>query len=133
MIVVDASLVLDVLLNTTRAGAARGLLNDHDGTVCAPELLDVEVMQVLRRYVRSGDISAQRAAQARDMLKVLPVERVEHLPFVDRVWDLRENLTAYDAIYVALAEARQCPLATTDSKFQRTPGHTADIVTVREY
>lgn len=130
MIVVEACLVLDVLLNTARARAARVILYQHDGAICAPELLDAEVMQVLRRYVSSGEISTARAVQARTVLKELPIERVSHLPFLDRVWDLRDNMTAYDALYVALAEARQCPLATTDTKFERTPGHTADIVTI---
>ncbi|MFN2387539.1 MAG: type II toxin-antitoxin system VapC family toxin [Thermoanaerobaculia bacterium] len=96
-------------------------------TLHAPHLLDLEVAQVLRRYLGQGDLSEQRAAESlRDFLD-LSVARYPHEPFLPRIWQLRANLTAYDAAYVALAEALDAPLVTRDARLARAAGHEARI------
>lgn len=94
----------------------------------APHLLDVEVTQVLRRFERTGSLAATRAEEALDDLRALRVVRHPTLALLGRVWGLRENLSAYDALYVALAEALEAPLLTTDRRIARAPGHTAEVV-----
>ena len=118
MIVVDASAILEVLLNS-QAGtriAQRLLLEDE--TLHVPHLLDLEVTQVLRRYVRSGDLSAERAAQALEDLMDLPLIRYPHQPFLWAIWELRANLSAYDAAYVALAATLPAVLVTRDRRLR---------------
>ncbi len=92
-----------------------------------PHLLDVEVAQVLRRYVRAGNLDADRVVRALVGLQELDVERWPHEPFLARIWELRENLTAYDGAYVALAEALACPLLTLDRRTASSPNHNASI------
>lgn len=84
--------------------------------------MDVEIAQALRRYVREGALDADSAATAIDDLRALDLERHDHEPLLDRVWALRDNLSAYDAVYVALAEALECPLLTCDRRLARAPG-----------
>jgi predicted nucleic acid-binding protein len=93
----------------------------------APHLLDVEVAQVLRRFVASGALAAPRAAEALTDLADLPLTRYSHEILLPRIWSLRANLTAYDAAYVALAEALDATLLTADLRLLRAPGHTAHI------
>ena len=93
----------------------------------APHLLDVEVTQVLRRYTQNTALTAQRAQEALDDLLDFPIERYPHAALLPRAWDLRDNLTAYDAVYVALAEALQTSLLTCDGRLARAPGLTARI------
>jgi predicted nucleic acid-binding protein len=93
----------------------------------APHLLSVEVAPVLRRYAAAGAIGAAVAADALIDLAVLDIERYEHEPFLGRVWELRENLTAYDAVYVALAETLAAPLLTFDARLAASPVHHATI------
>lgn len=115
MIVVDASAILELLLNTQQATRVAERLFADGETLHAPHLLDLEVAQVLRRYAIAGALTEQRGARALEDLGDLPLERYPHHLFVPRIWELRHNLTAYDAAYVALAEALASPLVTRDS------------------
>ena len=100
---------------------------DPSQTLHAPHLLDVEVAQVVRRYAASGDIDAERGRAALDDLADLPLHRYPHDILLPRVWELRNNLTAYDAVYVALAEALDAPLLTCDGRLAGSAGHHARI------
>ena len=127
MIVVDASALIDVLLGTSAAGRLAERLFAAGETLHAPHLLDVEVAQVLRRYTLAGSLGVERAAEALEDFADFPITRYPHLPFLSRIWDLRHNVTAYDAAYVALAEALAAPLVTRDTKLASAGGHTARI------
>lgn len=127
MIVVDASAVLEMLLATADGERiARRLLAPGE-SLHAPHLLDLEVAQVLRRFVRSRELSAQRGAEALEDLLDLPVTRYPHEPLLHRVWELRDNVTAYDAAYLALAEALDAPLLTRDERIGSAPGHSVRV------
>lgn len=121
MIVVDASAALEVLLQLDSADALMDRLFAAGETLHAPELLDIEVTHVLRRYWRAGDITASRGREAVRDLADLPITRYPHTPLLDRTWQLRQNLTAYDAAYVALAEALGAVLVTRDRALARAP------------
>ncbi len=127
MIVIDASAMLEVLLVTPTAVGVYERLFQEAETLHAPHLLDLEVAQVLRRYCAIGDLEPERAGQALTDLSDLPVQRYPHDLFVPRIWELRHNVTAYDASYVALAEALGVPLLTGDSRLASAPGHDATI------
>ena len=122
MIVLDASAVVELLLGTEAGGFIAGRIADPELGLHAPHLVDIEVIQVLRRYLREGEIDRVTALRAIEDLRSLDVERHAHEPLLDRVWKLRDNLTAYDAVYVALADALDAPLLTCDGKLARTPG-----------
>lgn len=94
----------------------------------APHLIDVEFLQALRRLVSVDRLREDSAGLALDRLRTWPIERYGHTGFVRRIWELRHSVSAYDAVYVALAEALGAPLATCDTKLSRTHGHRADIV-----
>lgn len=126
MIVVDASAVLEVLLQTERARDVEAELFGG-ATLHAPQLLDLEVAQVLRRYGRSGTLSPERGRSALRYFLDLRIERYPHHLFLTRVWDLRHNATAYDAVYLALAEALDAPLLTMDRRLADVPGHGARV------
>jgi predicted nucleic acid-binding protein len=129
MMVVDASVVVEVLL-LTRDGLTIGArLFESESSLYAPELLDVEVAQIVRRYSRLGDVDARRGAEMIQDLAAFPVERYTHRPLLDRIWELRANLTAYDASYVALAEALDAPLLTRDTGLAKAP-HRARVEVV---
>jgi len=127
MIVVDASVVLEVLLRTRRGQKIEARLFAEEQFLCAPHLLDVEVAQVLRRYARAGDLDERRGHEALQDLADLPIDRYPHDLLLPRVWELRENLTAYDAVYVALAEMLDAALIKTDRRLADSPGHWAAI------
>jgi predicted nucleic acid-binding protein len=97
----------------------------------APHLVDVEVAQALRRYVREGDLETAAAVSALEDLRSLDLMRHAHEPLIGRVWALRENLTAYDATYVALAEALDALLLTCDGRLARSPGAARRVELVR--
>ena len=97
----------------------------------APHLLDLEVAQAFRRAVAAGSLDPDRARQALDDLLLLDVERYPHDRLLPRIWDLRDNLTAYDAAYVALAEALDCPLLTCDRRLARARAAAARTELVR--
>lgn len=116
MIVVDASALLEALLRTPAAQAVERRLFDPRETLHAPHLLDVEVAQVVRRYAAAGEIDRDRGRAALADLADFPLRRYPHDFLLPRVWELRDNLTAYDAVYVALAEALDAPLITRDRR-----------------
>lgn len=127
MIVVDASAVLEALLRTAAANAVEDRLFAPGQTLHAPHLLDVEVAQVIRRYAAKGDIDSARGRLALGDLADLALRRYPHDFLLPRIWDLRNNLTAYDAAYVALAEALDAPLLTRDRRLAAAAGHYARI------
>ena len=127
MIVVDASALLEALLRTPAAIAVEKFLFDSSQTLHAPHLLDVEVAQVIRRYATNGEIDADRGRAALADLADFPLRRYPHDFLLPRVWELRNNLTAHDAVYVALAEALDAPLLTRDRRLAAAPGHHARI------
>jgi predicted nucleic acid-binding protein len=119
VIVLDASAVLELLLGTPPGRAIAARIQDPALALHVPHVLDVEVAQVLRRYTREGQLEAAEAAEALDALRTLDLERHAHEPLLDRIWALRQNLTAYDAAYVALAEALDAVLLTCDRRLAR--------------
>ncbi|MDF0644596.1 MAG: type II toxin-antitoxin system VapC family toxin [Nitrospira sp.] len=130
MIVVDASVVIEVLLNTSPGIHIAERLFDPGETLHAPHLLDIEVAQVLRRYERARELDASRGLHALEDLVDFPVTRYPHDLFLLRIWELRHNVTAYDAAYIALAEALGAPLLTRDAALASAPGHHAQIVII---
>jgi predicted nucleic acid-binding protein len=127
VIVIDASAVLEVLLRTPAASAIEARLFAAGESLHAPHLLDVEVAQVLRCYQAAGSIDADRGREALADLVDLPIGRYPHHLFLPRIWELRHNVTAYDAAYLALAEALQAPLLTRDRRLAAAPGHSARV------
>lgn len=127
MIVVDASAVIEVLLGTPAARRITERLFAEGETLHAPHLLDVEIAQVLRRYALAGAFGSERGGEALEDLADLPIARYPHQPFLSRIWELRHNVTAYDAAYLALAEALAAPLVTRDAKLASAAGHRARI------
>jgi len=121
VLVVDASVLATALGDDGSDGdLARARLRDQQ--LAAPELIDLEVVSVLRRQLSGGGLDARRARLAIDDLLDLPIRRAPHVPLLLRCWDLRDNLTIYDAAYVALAEALRSPLLTADTRLARAPG-----------
>lgn len=121
MLVVDASVLAVALADDGVDGdTARARLRGED--LAAPELLDLEVASVLRRQTMGGVIDARRADLALADLNAIPLQRAPHQPLLARAWELRENLTIYDAAYVSLAEALQVRLLTGDKRLARAPG-----------
>jgi predicted nucleic acid-binding protein len=127
VIVVDASAVVELLLQTaTGRRVARRIAARSQG-LHAPHLVDVEVLQVLRRWEARGVLPSGRAAEAVADLVQLDLRRHPHDILSLRIWELRANVTAYDAAYLALAEALRAPLLTTDERLSRAPGHRATV------
>jgi predicted nucleic acid-binding protein len=127
VIVVDASVVIEVLLNTPAGVRVADRLFADGETLHAPHLLDLEVAQVLRRYALSAELDPARGAQALEDLAALPLNRYPHDVLLPRIWELRHNVTAYDATYVALAEGLAAPLVTRDAALAASRGHAARI------
>jgi predicted nucleic acid-binding protein len=126
VLVVDTSAALAALVaRDPPAGLVERLA--RDGDLHAPHLIDTEVLHALRRMTRSGQLSDARAADARTDFADLALTRYPHRPLSDRVWELRHNLTAYDATFVALAEALRTPLVTCDARLAASPTHRAGI------
>lgn len=125
MIVVDASAAVSALLHTGTARAALGV-----ETLAAPHLIDTEVTSALRRRVLGGVMSASAGWTALDTWRRIGLTRYPGGAFLSRVWDLRDNLSAYDAAYVALAEALGCTLLTADGRISRTPGLRCPVTVV---
>lgn len=120
-LVVDASVIVAGLVDRGVAGRwAEALLSDN--ALAAPHLMPAEAANILRRAALAGDISADVASLAHADLAQLRVELFAYEPFADRVWELRDNVTAYDAWYVAVAESLSVPLATLDRRLRRTSG-----------
>jgi predicted nucleic acid-binding protein len=127
VIVLDASAVLEVLPRTPNAEAVERRLFASRQTLHAPHLLDVEIAQVVRRYAAAGEIDQERGRAALADLSDFPLRRYPHDILLPRIWDLRYNLTAYDAAYVALAEALDAPLLTRDHRLAAAAGHHARV------
>lgn len=125
--VVDASVVVELLLQTADAPRIAGTVLSRGAALHAPQLLDVEVAQVIRRFALRGDISAEHGREAMALLAVMPIARYPHQPLLARIWDLRANLTAYDAAYVALAEGLRCPVVTRDTRLAQAAGVSVEI------
>lgn len=126
MIVVDASVAVLGLLS---AGESRRVLAEE--AVAVPHLIDPEVAHALRRSVLAGEVGAHDAATALAQWSRLGVRRFAALSHLPRVWQLRDNLTAYDATYVALAEALECDLVTADARLAGAPGPKCPITVLR--
>jgi predicted nucleic acid-binding protein len=121
VIVVDASVLAPALADDDADGdLARERLRGEQ--LVTPELVDLEVVSTLRRAARAGRLGQERSGQALADLAALPLRRVPHLPLLARVWELRDNLTAYDAAYVALAEAVDVLLLTADGAWVKAAG-----------
>ena len=126
MIVADASAVVEWLIGGPRGNAVAAALEGED--VHAPAHLDVEVAQVTRRMAKDSVITPARGNAMLELLAEAPFRRVPLAPLLPRVWALRKDLTAYDAAYVALAEALGAPLLTFDRKIPAAAGHQAEVV-----
>ena len=113
--------MLEYLFDTPKAEALQRILT-IETNFHAPELIDVEIAQVLRRYHLNQGISADRCRQALDDFCDLPIHRVSHRDLLPLIWHYRDNLSAYDAAYVALAELLNAPLITSDRKLSNAPG-----------
>jgi predicted nucleic acid-binding protein len=125
--VVDASALIEVLLRTSEVALVEDRLFAAGETLYAPHLIDIETAQVLRRYAAGGEIDGARGLAALNDLADFPLRRYPHDFLLPRVWDLRHNLTAYDAIYVALAEALDATLLTRDRRLAAASGHHARV------
>jgi predicted nucleic acid-binding protein len=126
VLVVDASGLLEAII---AVDPAPGLVERiaEDGDLHVPHLIDVEVLHALRRLNALGELSDERATDARSDFRDVALVRYPHLGLSDRIWDLRHNLTAYDAAYVALAETLEVPLVTCDRRLSDAPGHAARV------
>ena len=127
MIVVDASALLEALSRTPAARVVEERLFEPRQTLHAPHLLDIEVAQVIRRYAAKGEIDDERGRAALADLADFHCRRYPDDFLLSRVWNLRNTLTAYDAVYVALAEALDAPLLTRDQRLAAAAGHHARI------
>jgi predicted nucleic acid-binding protein len=131
VIVVDASAATELVLQTALGARVERRLYQDDGHLHAPHLLDVEVLSALRRLVRMGEVTAGRAKEAIEDLGLLRIVRHGHRDLAMRAWELRENFTAYDAMYLALAESLDATVVTCDGPLGGAPGHSARIDLIR--
>jgi predicted nucleic acid-binding protein len=131
VIVVDASTLLEFLLNTDAAPRVAERILTGGESLHAPHLIDLEIAQVLRRYERAGALPAARAESVFADLGDLMISRYPHDFLLPRVWALRRNVTAYDAVYLALAEALGATLITHDSALASVTGHAARVEVLR--
>jgi predicted nucleic acid-binding protein len=128
-LIVDASVAVEYLLRTQTGRHAARVLDGAD--LAAPELLDAEVLAVLRREVLAGRLEEARATEAVEDLALWSVERIAHRSLLPVAWSLRRNVTAYDALYVAAARARDAALLTADGPLARAPGLGVVVQNVR--
>lgn len=127
MIVIDASALLEFLLQTPLGRRVESRLFRADDEFHSPHLADVEVARGLRRLVRASEVSPGRAAEVLTDLGDLELHRHPHVDFLPRAWALRANVTAYDAMYIALAEALDTGIVTCDARLAKAPGHSVDV------
>lgn len=127
MIVADASALLELVLRTGRAERVGARTLAAGETLHAPHLVDVEVLQTLRRLLRQGEVDGATAEQALEDFCDLLIERHAHADLLPRIWELRDTVSAYDASYIALAETLEAPLVTCDARLARSHGHRAEI------
>ena len=126
MIVLDASVVVELLTNGDLSDSIRAELARRDDSFIVPHLTDVEAVSALRALSAGQRLSPDRSEQFLAGLAALPAERYSHTPLLGRIWELRYNFTAYDATYIALAEAMNAVLYTCDRKLSK--GHHAKVV-----
>lgn len=131
MIVLDASAALELLLNTAAAPRVAKRVFSPRESLHAPHLIDLEVVQALRRWERADEISSARAEEALEDLADLPLTRYPHQLLLPRIWNLRANATAYDAAYLVLAEALGATLVTMDAALASIPGNVAPVEVIR--
>ncbi|MDI3258492.1 MAG: type II toxin-antitoxin system VapC family toxin [Sinobacteraceae bacterium] len=131
MIVLDASALVELVLGTPAGRIVAERIADPAVGLHVPHLADVEVVQALRRYLRDGEIAPEDAAVALDDFRALDLQRHAHEPLLERVWALRSNLSAYDAVYVVLAEALDTVLLTCDGPLSRAPGMAKRVELIR--
>ena len=122
MIVLDASALVELVLGTPTGRVIASRIADPAVGLHVPHLADIEVAQALRRYAKGGELDASAAAVALEDLRALDLQRHAHEPLLDRVWELRQHLSAYDAVYVALAEVLETVLLTCDGRLARASG-----------
>ncbi len=127
MIVLDTSAAVDWLLRTPAGQRIEQRIYAHQDTLHSMHLIDVEFVQVMRRLVREGTLTPKRALEAIQDLAALRMTRYAPVLLVQRIWQLRQNLSAYDAAYIALAEKLPAPLITRDQRIAAAPGHTAAV------
>ena len=127
MIVLDASAALEFLLGSSRGQRVRARMSEREDTLHAPHIIDLEVVNALRRLVRAGHVDESRAHGAIADLHDFSLRRYPHGPLVPRIWELRSNASAYDASYLALGEALGAPLLTCDARVAGIPGHRAQV------
>lgn len=130
--VIDASAAVELVLGTSRGARVAGRALAPNQLLYAPHLLDVEVVQALRRLTGLQEITVGRAAEALADYSALLIDRLSHRELLPRVWELRGSLTAYDAVYVALAEGLDATLLTCDGKLAGAHGHHAAVELIVE-
>jgi predicted nucleic acid-binding protein len=128
VIVLDASAAVVVLLNLPPSAVhIQARLVQPGESLHAPHILDLEVLQTLRHYAVRGLVPQEQLRGAITNLASMPLTRYSHVPFLDRIWELRANVAAYDAVYIALAEALGATLLTRDGRLAKAPGLRADV------
>jgi predicted nucleic acid-binding protein len=127
-IVIDASALFELVVQSERAPAVAQAVGATD--MVAPDVVNPEVLSILRRQERNGTLTSRRGVQAVDDLMDAPVRRFSTLPLLAEAWTLRANVTPADALYVVLARILRCPLVTADRKLSRAPGLGVPLVMV---
>jgi predicted nucleic acid-binding protein len=127
-VVIDASALVDLVVQSQRAPAVAQAVGSTD--MVAPDVVNPEVLSILRRLERTGELAAHEAVQAVEDLMDAPVRRISTLPLLAEAWSLRANVSAADACYVVLARILRCPLVTADRKLSRAPGLGVPLLTV---
>jgi predicted nucleic acid-binding protein len=127
MLVLDASLALELALRSAKGALATQVILRAGEELHAPHLIDIEFMHTLRRMVRERELDPGAAQQALDDFLDLALERHAHTASLPRIWTLRNAASAYDAVYIALAESLAAPLVTCDARLSRSHGHHAEV------
>jgi predicted nucleic acid-binding protein len=131
VLVLDASAAVELVVETPLGRVVAAHLKGEGGPLHAPHLLDVEVLSALRQLARTGRLPREDVESAMSSFRLLPVVRYPHSHFLDRAWQLRETVSAYDAMYIALAEALDAPLLTCDGPLAAAHGHRAEVLLAR--
>lgn len=131
MIVLDNSALIEYLVGDNEIGRrVRHLLAGQE--VAVPHVIELECLSVLRRLVRHGNLDSIRAEEAFELFRRLPLHRHDHASSLARIWELRHNMTPYDAAFAALAEQVGASLVTADRKFEKTPGLRCQVLNLRD-
>jgi predicted nucleic acid-binding protein len=128
VIVLDASAVVEMCLGSNVGKKIAKAILLEDDELIAPELLPLEVIHALRRQLYLKFVTETAAAEAFKILNMMPIQMLSHADLLHRTWQLKSNMTAYDACYVALSEKLGSPIWTCDRKYEKTPLHSAKIV-----